>query len=282
MIEKLKDFLKKVLSVITKPEMAVLPGQLAFFFVLSVVPIVTLITYGASFLNLSLDFIGNFIGKAFGTDLVSLIVPMVSVSNIDFRFFLTLIIGFYIASNGAASIIVTSNAIYGIPDTNFLRRRTKAIIMTILIVILFLFILIVPVFGKNIINAITLVNMNEHITTTITFAFNLLKGPITWFIIFCFIKILYTMAPDRKLESIYVNYGAVFTTIMWIIVTAAYSYYINHFANYAVFYGGLANIVMLMLWVYFLANIFVIGMALNYKEEVTKLEKTGSINIINP
>lgn len=282
MINRFKTFLDKVFNVITKPEMAVLPGQLAFFFVLSVVPIVTLITYGASFLNLSMDFITDFISKAFGSDLAKILAPMVSVSNIDFRFFFTLLIGFYIASNGAASIVVTSNAIYEIPDSNYLRRRTKAIVMTILIVILFLFILIVPVFGKKIIEIITLVNMNETITKTITFTFNLCKGPITWFIIFCFIKILYTMAPDRKLESIYVNYGAVFTTVMWIIVTAIYSYYINHFANYAVFYGGLANIVMLMLWVYFLAYIFVIGMALNYKEEVIKLEKTGAINIIKP
>ncbi len=280
MITRFKNFVKKVLSVISRPEMAVLPGQLAFFFVLSVVPIVTLITYGASFLNVPMDFIGDFIGKAFGEGLADLIVPMVGISNIDFRFFFTLIMGFYIASNGAASIIVTSNAIYGIPDTNFLRRRTKAIIMTILIVILFLFILIVPVFGKNIIDALTFVNMNEHITKTVTFTINILKGPLTWFIIFCFIKILYTMAPDRKLSSFYVNYGAVFTTVMWIIVTALYSYYIHHFANYAVFYGGLANIVMLMLWVYFLAYIFVIGMALNYKEEVIKLEKTGAINIL--
>ena len=279
-MNRFKNFFKKVFNVIKRPEMAVLPGQLAFFFVLSVVPIVTLITYGTSFLHLSMDFIGNFIDKAFGEDIVDLIVPMVSVSNIDFRFFLTLFVGFVIASNGATSIIVTSNSIYGIPNTNFIRRKTKAVIMTFIIVILFIFILIVPVFGKSIIEAITFVNMNETITNTITFVFNLLKGPITWFIIFCFIKILYTMAPDRKLESIYVNYGAVFTTVMWIIITALYSYYINHFANYAVFYGGLANIVMLMLWVYFLAFIFVIGMALNYKEEVIKLEKTGAIKIV--
>ena len=51
------------------------------------------------------------------------------------------------------------------------------------------------------------------------FAFQLLKGPIAWFIMFCFIKILYTMAPDRKLSSANVNFGAVFTTVMWVIVT---------------------------------------------------------------
>lgn len=278
-MKRFKNFLKKVFSEITRPEMSVLPGQLAFFFVLSVVPIVTLIAYGASFLHLSVDFIGNFINTAFGPEIANLITPMVSVTNIDFRFFLTLVIGFYIASNGAASIIVTSNAIYEMPNTNFFRRRLKAIIMTILMVILFLFILIVQVFGKNIIDAITLVNINEKVSSTIAFTLSLLKGPIAWFIIFCFIKILYTMAPDRKVESLYVNYGAAFTTIMWVLVTAIYSYYINNFAHYAIFYGGLANIVMLMLWVYFLAYVYVIGMALNYKEETTKLEKTGTINM---
>ncbi len=279
MKEHLKEFLANVLSVIHRPEMVVLPGQLAFFFVLSVVPIVTLITYGASFLHLPVDFIADFLSKAFGNDVADLIVPIVTLPNVNFSFFLTLFIGFCVASNGARSIIVTSNTIYGIPDTNFLKRRVKAIVMTIIIVILFIFILLIPVFGKNIIEMVQYVNMDPSITKTMVFAFNLLKGPITWLIIFCFIKILYTMAPDRKIPSSNVNYGSVFTTVMWICVTALYSYYINNFANYALFYGALANIVMLMLWIYFLATVFVIGLALNYKSEIVKLEKTGVINL---
>ncbi len=275
MSKRFQTFLKNVISIIRRPEMTILPGQLAFFFVLSVVPTVTLIAYGASFLHLSIDFISNFIDKAFGSEVASLIMPIVSIPDVNIAFFMTLLIGYYIASNGAFSIIVTSNTIYGIENTNNIERRIKALFMTFIIVILFMFILIVPVFGNIIIEIIKYVNMNAKITNTVTFVFNLLRGPVAWFIIFCFIKIIYTIAPDKKLESANVNYGAVFTTIMWVLVTALYSYYINHFANYAVFYGGLANIVMLMLWVYFLATVFVIGMALNKKQEVTKLEKTG-------
>lgn len=276
-MNRFKTFLTKVLSVIRRPEMVVLPGQLAFFFVLSVVPIVTLITYGASFLHLSLGSITDFIGKAFSPEVAELLIPTVTEPNVNFSFFLTLFIGFYVASNGARSIIVTSNTIYGIPHSDFIKRRVKAVIMTLIIVLLLLFILIIPVFGKQIILLVEYGNVNPQITKTMHFAFNLIKGPVTWFIIFCFIKILYTMAPDRKIYSANVNYGAVFTTVMWVIVTALYSYYINNFANYALFYGALANIVMLMLWIYFLAIIFVIGMALNYKEEIVKLEKTGAM-----
>ena len=38
-----------------------------------------------------------------------------------------------------------------------------------------------------------------------------------------------------------------------------------------------------MLWLYFMAFVFVIGLTLNYGEEqdITKMDKTGAIKIIN-
>ena len=82
------------------------------------------------------------------------------------------------------------------------------------------------------------------------------------------------MAPDRRIASKYVNHGAAFTTIGWLLITAIYSYYANNVANYNLFYGGLSGIIILMMWVYMIAYIFVIGIAINtstyhYLEEST-------------
>ena len=203
-------FIRKFWKVLNRPEMVLLPGQLAFFLILSVVPIVTLVSYGASFLNLPIDFISNFITKAFNESISQMIVPIVSGVNLSKRFYITLIIGYYIASNGASSIIVTSNTIYGIKNSSFFKRRLKAIIITFMLVLLFLFILIVPVFGNKVIEMIAYVNLNQNITNQISLIINVLKGPIAWFIIFFFIKLIYTMAPDRKIPSSYVNKGALF------------------------------------------------------------------------
>lgn len=276
---RLKEFWQNFLSVLKRPEMAILPGQLAFFFVLSIVPTITIISYGASFLNLPIDFISNFITKSFNAEIAELIVMGVSGATLDIRFYITIIVGFYFASNGASSIIVTSNTIYGIKNSSFLKRRIKASVMTIFIVFLFLFLLIVPIFGSKIIEIIEYVNLNKVVSNNIILIFNLIKGPITWLIIFFFIKIIYTLAPDRKLPSRNVTTGALFTSLGWIITTEIFSYYINNYAAYDVFYGSLANIVILMMWFFFLAYIFTIGMALNYREEKIKLEKTGQINI---
>lgn len=273
---KLREFWESFFLVLLRPEMAILPGQLAFFFVLAIVPTLTLISYGATLLNLSTDVMYNFLSNAFSKDVAGLLLNSTSEVS-GFKLFSLMVIGYYMASNGPASIIVTSNTIYGEKQTDFFRRRIKSLIMTFFLVLLFIFMLVVPVFGNSIIGMIQRVNLNPIITERITFVFELLQGPITWLIIYIFIKILYTLAPNRRVLSKSVGYGAVFTSVGWIITTYIYSFYINNYAHYTTFYGGLANIVVLMLWFYLLAYIFTIGMALNYHKEEVELEKTGTI-----
>jgi yihY family protein len=275
---ELKEFYENFKKVLFKPEMAILPGQLAYFFVLAIVPTITLISYEAALLNLSTDVIYDFIGSAFSSDIASMLLATTSSNEKGIGFFLVVIVGYFIASNGPASIIITSNTIYGEKQEGFFRRRLKALIMTFVLVLLFIFMLIVPVFGTKIIELFKFVDLNSNVTDNVSMIITFLQGPITWLIMYFFIKILYTMAPNKKVRSKNVGYGALFTTFSWVIITYIYSYYINNLAHYSTFYGGLANIVILMFWFYLLAYAFTIGMALNYRKEEIELEKTGTIN----
>lgn len=277
--KRLKLFFKNFKLALFRPEMLVLPGQLAFFFILSIVPTITLIGYGAGLLNLSTDVIYNFLAKAFSKNVASMLIVH-PYKAFGAGYIITMLVGFYFASNGAASIIVTSNSIYGIDNSPFIKRRVKAFLMTFIIILLFLFMITVPVLGNKITEMIAFVNMKQSVTTKILQVFNFLKGPITWFIMFVFIKLLYTMAPDKKTESRHTNKGAIFTTFGWVLSTNIYSYYITHYAKYDMFYGGLASIVVLMLWFFLLAYILTIGIALNQKVEEEELEKTSKINVI--
>ena len=74
---------------------------------------------------------------------------------------------------------------------------------------------------------------------------------------------IYTIAPDFNLRSKYVNRGGIFATFGIIIATAIYSYYINHIARYDIFYGSLSNIVILLIFCYFISYIIVLGIAIN-------------------
>lgn len=277
---KIKRFFRRLKKVIFRQDMMLLPGQLAFFLVLAIIPTMTLITYGASVLNLSMDFLHNFLSKAFSSEIANLMLSTAKVSNVGFKLSIVIIICYYIASNGTASLIVTSNTIYGIKNGSWLKRRIKSIFMTFLFILIVVFLLIVPIFGERILDLILSVNLNQDISNLLFRIYTWLQSPIMWVLLFIIIKMLYVIAPDRKIKSYSTNYGAFFTTVTWIATTKIYSVWINKYADYSAFYGGLTSICILMIWFYFLAYLFVIGIALNYQieEEVDSEEEKKEIN----
>lgn len=274
---KVRIYLKKIWEIILKPEMSVIPGQLAFFMILSLVPIITLCGVAASSFGIGMDFIIENIGSVIPGG-IEQIKPYLIGSNIDFKLSLILIWMFYIASGGCNSIILISNQIYGINQSNWLKRRIKAIIMTLSIVLFLLLLLIFPVFGEKIITIFPILYKNKYITSIL----KILKGPLSWLIIFIFVRSLYEFAPDRVRKNSHINIGAFVTTIGWMIVTSIYKYLAHNMSTYNIFYGALSNIAILMMWIYFMSFVMVIGMTLNYGEEHSKeeLEKTGAIKII--
>jgi len=273
----IKDFFDNFFKVLRRRDMVLLPGTLSFFFVLAIIPTLSLISYSASILNLSTDLLYNFISTSFSREMADLILGVNLNGIVGVQFFVTVVLGLYIASNSADAIIVASNTIYGVENNSWLKRRIKAFGMSFLIVLLLLFMLIVPVFGNNIITLIEEVNINEIISTRIIAVLDLLKGPISWLIIFAIIRIIYLVAPDTKPKNRVINYGAIFTTIGFILGTKIYSTYVTNYADYSALYGSLASIVVLMIWIYFLALIFTVGIALNNQQDENNLLKTGTI-----
>lgn len=273
--------LKKLILILQKPQMRVLPGNLAFFFVLSIVPIITLLFFIGSLMNIPVDQLFNTFNQTLPKEIGNFLAPAFTDNTISFGTVLILFITFYIASNGAKSIIITSNNLYNINNSNPLKSRLKAITITIIIIILILFMLVIPIFGKQILEVILNIFQSETIYNNCMIIYHILQIPISLIFIYFNIKLIYTLSPDERVQSKDVTSGAIFTTIMWVISTQIYSFYVSNFTNYSRVYGNLSNIIVLMLFVYLLAFIFVIGMALNAskKELDEKLEKTGKIKI---
>ncbi len=271
-LKKVKRGIKRIFDILKRPDMLILPGQLAFFLLLAMVPTITLITYGASLFNVSMDFISNFILKAFGENVSELIMPILTDIKFTPNFLIPLLIAFYTASGGASSIIVTSNQLYGFKNTGFVKRKIKGLIMIFILVSLVVFLLLIPGFGDKFIELVRYVNMNEKVTDSIVFFINLSKGPISWLLIFLLIKIIYTLAPDGAISSNYTTKGSLFTTFGVTVVTACYSFYVNYFSHYDILYGGLAHFVILMIWLYLISYTVIIGIAIN-SEEYQKRKK---------
>lgn len=271
----IKNFFGKVWDIIKKPYMMILPGQLAFFIILSAVPILSIITWIGSVLGVSVQTVTDILGKVFTSIKFDLIIPSVIGKELSLSFILVMLFMFYIASNGTHSIIIASDEIYGIKQRGYIKRRGKAILMTLLLCTLYIFVLLVPLLGNKIISSFNYFSIKEILDPILA----IIRGPITWLIMYYFLKSIYVIAPDKEIDKKGINLGALFTTIFWLIGTYLYSYWINNFSSYDQFYGSLSTIAILMLWIYWLCYIFVIGLSLNVKVENEELEKTGVIKV---
>ena len=276
--KKMRIFLRKVISIIKLPEMRILPGQLAFFLVISIIPLIALVGAIGSEFGLPATSNKEILESVVPSDVINYLIPANNGGDLfNFNMIVFFIAAFILASNGTYSIINTSNEIYKVKDSSELKRRGKAILMTLILVVLFLFLILVPAFGDVLIKIITNSIHSDSLTSLVENTYRLLELPISLFLIYYNLKLLYTIAPDTKISSRSTIPGALFTTIMWLISSKIYAFYVDYFANYNVFYGAMSNILVLLIWVYILAYIFTLGMCFNATgviQETLKLKKS--------
>ena len=261
-MEKANDFVLKIFKLLMKPEMRILPAHLAFFLVITLIPLIALIATIAASLSISTESIRLIIINNAPKQIAGILNSIVESGGINLNI---------LASNGAYSMINSSNEIYKVKPRNMLSRRIKAIIMTLILVSLFIFLLLVPVFGSNLFGIIMKTTGNSTLIQIIKKILMILKYPIILIILFINIKIMYIIAPDQEIPSKTANKGAAFTALGWVLSTEIFVFYIEKFTKYDIFYGSISNILVLLLWVYLLSYIFVLGMVINasnYKSEI--------------
>lgn len=263
MINSIKKYINKIITIVRKPVMSILPGQLAFSFVLTIIPVIALIAVLASTFSISLNSITEFIAESFPKAVSDLLLPLISGRGFDLSILIYLLTALWLASTGAYSIITASDVIYNVKLENEIEKRIKSIIMTFFLISLVLFMILVPAFGDFIFTFIANLKIFSAVSGKILIVYYVLKYPLSFLFIYIIVKIIYTIAPSKDIKSKSVTKGSLFTTVMWMAASQIYSFWVGNFVHYDIFYGSISNIIVLLMWVYMLAYIFVIGLIIN-------------------
>lgn len=264
---------KKIKSILTKEELGYLPASLTYYFVLAIIPILTLTVLIASSFNVSIEQVSELISEILPYKASSFIIEIISGKGFDGNIGVFNLIAFLIATNGTYAIIKAANNLYKIKDTDIIKDRIKSVVLLVNILLLLVFLILVPIFGKNILTLIQNSKYFSNFTDNILFIFNLIKWPFSFIIILINIKLLYTIAPSKTISSKHTTLGSLVTTTLWIGSSIIFGYYLKYFANYDILYGNLSSIIILMIWLYVISFVFVLGMIINtsyYKEEINE------------
>ncbi len=240
------------------PYYAGFAAQLAYFFFMSAIPMLIVLTQVLGIFDISMDFVKEWLDSHLSTEMGSMLNSLFNASSTALSNIFLILLAVWSSSSLAFSIsrLTTYTLSYGRYRFNFFTERAKAIPMTMLSITLVALTLILYVYGEMIASEV----VDSQIFLTVI---SKLRTPLMILIFFFMILSNYYLLPRIRVPLVAVVPGAVVATIGIVIVTMFYSIYTSGVTNYNILYGAFSNIVALILWFYILSWVICIGMMFN-------------------
>ena len=270
-MDKSKRFRKQILRIImtvNSHHTGAYAAQAAYFFVLSLIPILLLLVFMAvRYTPLNQDDVLNAVLQVFPTsvsDLMRGIVYQVyrqSESVIP----VTIIVALWAAGRGVLSVTSGLNAIYSnIEPRNYFYLRIRSTVYTLLFLIAIILSLVISVFGNSI-SAI----VYEHIpflSRVVDFIMRI-RTLVTLVILTVFWDMVYRFLPNRrhKAKTTFRKQlpGAAFTACGWLLISFVFSIYLDIFTGFSDMYGSMTTLILILLWLYGCMYIILLGGEIN-------------------
>ena len=169
---------------------------------------------------------------------------------------------FFFSTNGIVSIITAFNgSIHTTETRSWINQRLVALALAIILVILTTLSIAMITVSQSVMHFLVAKGL-LHINLT----YYLLLGG-KWLIIcalfFFSYAFLFYYAPAKKMQFRFISAGGTLTTLLTIITSIGFSYYINNFGEYNTLYGSIGTLVVVMLSIYLNSLMLLIGFELN-------------------
>ncbi|MCA0987671.1 YihY/virulence factor BrkB family protein [Guptibacillus algicola] len=258
------SFIKKLGKEIGEDRVTSLAAELAYYFMLSIFPLLILVISILPYLSIDKQEAVTFITKYAPGEIGGILQDnVVSIISEPQGGLLTVgILGtLWSASNGIMALIRALNQAYDVEESrSFIKARLLSILLTVGLIIAFVVTLVLPVFGDLIIDRMT-TSLNLPESTEILF--RVLRWVIAVAVMALVLSVLYRYAPNKHFPFKEVLIGSVVATIGWQVISLAFSFYVSNFGNYSATYGSLGGVIILMLWFYLTGLILLVGGEVN-------------------
>jgi membrane protein len=154
-------------------------------------------------------------------------------------------------------IITALNHIYGVKDTRPIwRERLSATLMALVQGFIVLGCLVLVLVWPYFVDWLHLGALPSAVIYVAQFlgTFVVLLGSFA---------MTFHLGPDPSAQRLWVTPGAVFGSVMFLIASGGFSFYIQYFAHYDALYGTLGGVVMLLFWIYLVSLVLVISAEIN-------------------
>lgn len=282
-MKKIKAYGKKFMTQFKEDNVPILAAAQAYYYFLSIFPLIIVCFALIPYFNINpqeaVSFIGNILPSEIATIFRENIVNLVNTPRGGL---LTVgIIGaLWSSSAGINAFIKSTNEAYHVEETrNFLVVRLISLGLTLGMIVTLVIAILVPVFGDVILSFVSSI---VGFSGAMEILLQVLRWAVSLLAITGFLLILYRVAPNKRIPFKYIFPGALTASILWLLISLGFSFYVSNFSNYSATYGSLGGIIVLMIWFFLTGIVLMIGAVvnvLNYREQQKPTETSQASNM---
>lgn len=234
--------------------LAIFPAILFFF---TLIPYIPVHNFQDSLLDLLQEFIPTQAYQAVEGTLFDIVKrPRGSLLSFGFIF------AMFFATNSVDSLIEAFNKSFHTVETRTaFKQRLISIFLVFLLSLLVIVAIILITVGPFILNWLESQRLINDTFLILTIYAS--KWLITLALLFFAFSFLFYLAPVRKQRFQFISAGSTVTTLLFILTSVAFNFYVNNFSMYNSLYGSIGALIIFMLWIYINAIIILLGFELN-------------------
>ena len=259
-------------------------AALAYYLLFALFPLMIFVSNLLGLLDLDVSTIIQTLGQILPKDIVYIIesyLEYVSHTSSQSLMWFSLVFSIWFPMRAAKGLMDDVRLAFNLkkprhPITYVLRQLLYTVVLLIVIALTLLF----STLGERVINYIaTLISSeNLQISGYVLTLWQYFRFILIGLLMFTALGVLYASSMDKRLPMKSMLPGIACALFSWLAISIAFSFYVDHFANYSVIYGTLGTVIVLLMWLYITAAILIMGSEVNAALLTVHAEKENMIS----
>lgn len=242
-------------------------AALSYFLILTLFPLLVCVNYFIGLFHLDLEAFLDSLGQLLPAGVLSVMsdyLSYVSVIQSPALLWASLFTILVSASAGLRTLLLTMDQLYEREDVHPIRRLAASVILSLLF-LLTVYLSVVVIFTGDWFFSLLHTHLPNYITRLLPL--DALSGLWIWLrylLLFCFVMLLVlivyrTGTPRGEVRRAVVLLSSLVASLAIVAASALFSWFIGISSRYALVYGSLASLIILLVWLYLCCTILLMG-----------------------
>ncbi|MGP1664975.1 MAG: YihY/virulence factor BrkB family protein [Rhodanobacter sp.] len=275
------DIAKRAFASLGTDHVSLVAGGVAFFAFLAIFPALSALIaiYG---LIITPDKVAAQVGQLAGIlpaqaqDMLNdvlLNITTTSESTLGWGLLFSVILSLWSANKGTTALFTCLNIVYNeVEKRSFIRLKLTTLAFTLAGFLAAILCLVLIVGISAVVDKLGLAPWLESLVS-------LVRWPVLALVFLAALALAYRYAPSRNSPKFrWVSVGSITSTVLWLVLSAGFAWYVGNFGNYDEVYGSLAAVVVTLMWLFLTVAMVLVGAEINGEMEA----QTNKDTTVNP